>query len=636
VLETHPWRGVIRFESYDVDLRAGELRKHGHRIRLQDQPFRILQILLEHPGEVVTREELQRRIWPADTFVDFERGLNNAVKRLREALGDSADSPRYVETLPKRGYRFMGSVETRNGIREAVAGAENPVPPAQAIPKLGRPRLLLRAPVLATIGFALVGASVFALDAGGVRSRLLLRLRPPIIQSLAVLPLQNLSGDPAQEYFADGMTDGLITELAQIGSVRVISRTSVTRYKNTSKTLPEIARELNVDGIIEGTVQRSGDRMRVTAQLIDGRSDRHLWADTYEREVRDIFVLEREITQDVAGQIRSRLNPPGHSQVPLPKPVDLKALDLYLEGSYQISKAPTQEHVTRAQKLFQQATEADPNFAAAYIALAESYYTQLQISPEDRAKGKAAAEKAVTLNPSSSDAHEALGGIYVANWNWASAEAELRRAVALNLGNARAHETLCEYMEVMGRLEEDWNECQIAQDLDPNEDHLSTALEVRRQYEGAITLRRSLAERYPDDWYVRYALFRNYLLNGMPREAIQELAESLKAMGYSKESTSVRRVFAFSGNRAALRELAKIFERLHASHQIFLPLFVAEVYAQLGDKDRAFYWLEQGYARHELAGGFGDLCFLKLDHMLDPLRSDPRFADILRRMGLPQ
>src|SRR5215467_5453116 len=287
-------------------MRAGELRKHGIRIKLQDQPFCVLQVLLNHQGQVVTRDELQRQIWPSDTFVDFERGLNNAVKRLREALGDSADSPHYIETLPKRGYRFIASIETRNMVAVAAVTGEIPASP-RAIPKLARARLLRRAATVLAIGLALAAASLFAADAGGLRSRLLLSLRRPVIQSLAVLPIQNLSDDSAQEYFADGVTDGLISELSQISSVRVISRTSVMRYKKTDKQLPEIARELNVDGVVEGTVQRSpaGDRVRITAQLLYAPAERHIWAGIYERDLKDVFSLQQDLTQEITRQIRT-------------------------------------------------------------------------------------------------------------------------------------------------------------------------------------------------------------------------------------------------------------------------------------------------------------------------------------------
>jgi TolB-like protein/Flp pilus assembly protein TadD len=538
-----------------------------------------------------------------------------------------------VETLTKRGYRFIGDVKVENG-NVQVTVPEHAVTP-QIVPKPARRQLGFRTAISASLGLAIVGASLFGLDTGGWRSWLLLKLRPPAVHSLAVLPLQNLSGDVSQEYFVDGMTDGLITELSQIASIRVISRTSILRYKKTDKNLPDIARELNVDGIIEGTVQRSGDRVRVSAQLIHGPSDKHLWAATYEREARDIFALESEVTQDIAHQIRARLNSPGQPHPAYSRPIDIKALDAYLQGNYNLSLGPAEDRVRTAQKFIQQAIELDPNFAPAYMSLANSYFAGLQSSLGDRAKGIAAAEKAVALAPSSSDAHAVLGAVRFASWDWPSSEEELRKAIALNFGNVYAHESLCEYLEAMGRLGEDLNECQIAQELDPDSDHLSTTLEVRRQYEGAILLLRRLVERHPDDGILRYNLFRDYLLNGMPKEAVQELERSLILLGYPEDSARVHSAFVTSDYRAALRELAKGLEHLSAAHRIFLPRIVAEVYSQLGDKDRAFYWLEQGYERRDMVGTYGDLAWIKLDHQIDPLRTDPRFANLLHRMKLP-
>ena len=240
--------GSIRFDAFEVDFRKGEVRKHNFKIRLQDQPFRILQILLEHPGELVTREEIQRRIWPADTFVDFEKGLNNAIRKLRDALGDSADEPRFIETHSGRGYSFIGVVTATNGpdrIEKEVSSVE------VGAPIQSRP-LYRRSAIGALLSLAFV-ATLFGFDVGGVKEHWLPRASSPVIHSLAVLPLQNLSNDPNQEYFSDGMTDALITDLAQIGTLKVISRTSTIQYKQTKKTLPEIARELNVDGIVEGT-----------------------------------------------------------------------------------------------------------------------------------------------------------------------------------------------------------------------------------------------------------------------------------------------------------------------------------------------------------------------------------------------
>src|SRR6266852_9619135 len=329
----------IQFGAYELDPSSGELRKHGIKIRLQEQPLQILQQLLEHPGEVVTREELQKRIWPADTFVDFDHGLYSAVQRLRDALSDNAETPRYVETLPRRGYRFIASVHHENGI-EAKAESASVEAPAPVVQERPAPWHSLRIPVRVAAGVAVVVLLfALALKGGSHREKLLGKPVAPSIRSLAVLPLQNLSSDPNQEYFADGMTDALITDLAQIGSLKVISRTSTMRYKKSDKTLPEIARELNVDGIVEGTVQRSGDRVRITAQLIYGPLDKHLWANSYERDLSDVFALERDVTVEIARQVQAHLTTQ-HSEPPLARPraVNVKALEAYLHGKYHLDR----------------------------------------------------------------------------------------------------------------------------------------------------------------------------------------------------------------------------------------------------------------------------------------------------------
>src|SRR5712692_5341270 len=309
-------RSILRFGVFEVDVRAGELRKQGVRIKLQEQPFHVLTLLLQRPGEVITREELRSELWQSETFVDFDNSLNTSINKLREALGDSADNPRFIETLPRRGYRFLASV---SGIEGDARGYRNG--------EVGSGMRRFRWTV-ALVSFAVIAAALFVLNVFRVRDRILGSTRIPPIQSLAVLPLTNLSGDPDQEYFSDGMTDALITDLAQMGSVKVISRTSIMRYKKTDKSLPEIARELNVGGIIEGTVQRSGGRVRITAQLIHGLSDRHLWANTYERDLRDVLALQDEVARDVANEIKVKLTPQEQARLTRARPVNPEAHEL--------------------------------------------------------------------------------------------------------------------------------------------------------------------------------------------------------------------------------------------------------------------------------------------------------------------
>src|SRR6202521_1849860 len=523
----------IQFGAFELDSAAGELRKHGIKIRLQEQPLQILQQLLEHPGEVVTREELQKRIWPADTFVDFDHGLYSAVQRLRDALGDMAETPRYVETLPRRGYRFVGP----------ISGAASHGEAAETIQKIEtrrKPRLRYRPIVIAALTVVAATATLLALDLGGLRSRLLVRASPPAIHSLAVIPLANLSNDPNQEYFSDGMTDALITNLAQIGSLKVISRTSSMQYKQTKKSLPEIARELNVDGIVEGTVQRSGDRVRITAQLIHGPSDKHLWANSYERDARNVLFMESEIAGAIADQIQTKLTPEQEARLASARPVNVKALEAYLQGKYHLDRVGEgfgDEEGKKAAQYFQQAIDADPNFVQAYIGLANAHSGLSLSSREDSAIRKRAAERAAELDPSSWDARVILAGIKIGRWDWPGAEEGFRRAITLTPNNAEAHGSFAEYLDKVGRLEEGWKELQIAQELNPNPDALPSALELpqalyyRGDCDHAIELLLRVTERNPKDGQTHLRLSQCYEEKGMYKEGIEELVKAVTLYG---------------------------------------------------------------------------------------------------------
>src|SRR5438105_4190980 len=340
-------RGVIHFGEFELAAAAGNLYRNGTKLKLQDQPLQILQILLRRPGEVVTREELQQKIWPSDTFVDFDHGINNAIKRLREALGDAAETPRYVETLPRRGYRFIGKIECD----------------------------------------------------------------VPRMRSLVVLPLENLSHDPQQEYFADGLTEALITTLAKIGELRVVSRTSAMLYKCVRKPLSEIARELEVDAIVEGTVLRAGHRVRITAQLIDAAKETHLWAESYERDLRDVLALQSELPQALAREVRVKIAPQEQALLAQPHPVDPEAYEAYLKGRYHWNRR-SGEALPKAVQYFQQAIAKDPTFAAAYSGLADCLsvlgYWGLVPPDEGCGKAKGLADKALEMDHSLAEAHASL------------------------------------------------------------------------------------------------------------------------------------------------------------------------------------------------------------------------------------
>lgn len=453
-----------------------------------------------------------------------------------------------------------------------------------------------------------------------------------------MLPLANLSGDPAQEYFSDGMTDALITDLAQIGSLKVISRTSSMQYKETRKSLPEIAHELNVDGIVEGTVQRSGDRVRITVQLIHSPSDRHLWANTYEGDFRDGFALERNVTKDITRQVQARIMP--QSQIPQMQPgtTNPKALDAYLQGNYYLNRYGNgfgAEEMKKAAEFFQQAIDADPKFAPAYFGLAHAYDSLPLVSPSDAAIVRKAEETGVALAPNSPEAQRTLADDKLDDLDWSGAEKQLRRAVALNPNDTALHDDFCELLSEMRRLDEGLKECQIAQELDPNNDHLSSILYKRGECDHAISILRLMIERHSANGGLHFMLFQCYVQKQDSKEAVEELQRFLVLYGLSNSAVRIHEVFATSGFRSAMVQWTKEMENLQANKEFYLPVNLADAYAVLGDNDHALYWLGQAVEHRGMIAAGAPATSLGADPMLASLHSDPRFKDLVRRIGLP-
>jgi len=583
----------------------------------------VLVCLAAQAGASVPKEELLKSVWP-DTFVTDD-GLIRAISELRKVFQDDARESRVIQTIPKRGYRLVLPVLPTNGSGAAVTQTA-PSAAVMGDVKWGNRRLWMWATGIA----AAVLISALVMD---VRSRRANLESAPPIKSLAVLPLQNLSGDPAQEYFSDGITDALITDLAQIGSLKVISRTSSMQYKQTKKSMPEIARELNADGIIEGTLQRSGDRVRITTQLIHGPSDKHLWAKSYERDVHDVFALERDLTQEMAGEIQAHLKTPNEARPVQARPVSGKALEAYLQGSYYVNRL-SEEETRKAQEYFEQAIDEDPAFAAAYAGLARSHYGLFQGSSEDAAIAKKSAEKALELDPTLSDAWMILGKIKLDSWDWSGMEKDYRKAIELNPSNASAHEELGEYLHALGRLDEGLQECQIAQQLDPNQNHLAAILYFRGEFDRSIELNLIMLRKDPNNVVVHHNLYLDYEAKGLYKDAIQHLEQMWARAGFPDVAANLDRAFIVSGYTGAMREYAEQLEHLHAAKKIFGPVNLAGIYAILGNKDRAFYWLEEAYQHGKGSGIY--LWMLKSYHALGPLHTDPRYTDLLRRMGLPQ
>jgi len=632
---------AVRFGPFEADLRAGELRKHGVKLKLVGQPFEVLAMLLESPGQLVTREELRTRLWPTDTFVDFDHGLNAAVNKLRDALSESAEKPTYVETLPRRGYRFISAVDLPDSlglklpVPEMPASLESPVVVAETqIPsRYGRRRVFVTALVLVVIL-----AVVFGFDLGGVRHRLVGEPSVPRIQSIAVLPLENLSKDPEQEYFADGMTDELITNLAQISALRVISRTSAMQYKGTKKSLSEIARELRVDAVVEGTVMHSGDRVRITAQLIEASTDHHLWAASYDRDLQNVLSMQEEVTRAIVSEVRVKLTAQEQARLASMHPINPEAFQLWLKGRYYWYKL-NPEGLQKAIEYFQQALEKDPTYAPAYAGLADSYnlLAFFNVFPprEVMPKAKAAAVKALELDDNLAEAHVSLGWAgFTYDLDWPAAGKHFERAIVLNPAYPLAHSYYSLYLGALGRPEEGLTEAKRALDLDPVSPAINhyviVQLYLARRFDEAIEQCRKTLELDPSFTPVHGTLAEVYSAKGMYREALAEYEEYSALSGGSPRSTAfVGYAHARLGQRS---QAFRVLEQLRAaSKQKYVPaLSFAIVYVGLGEKEQAFLWLEKAYDERT-----NSLAYLKVQATWDPLRSDPRFADLVRRIGLP-
>jgi len=631
-----PGPHVVRFGVYDADLSAGELRKQGVRIRLPEQPFQLLAILLERPGEVVTREDLQKRLWPDGIFVDVEQGLNAAVKRLRDVLGDSSETPRYIETLPRHGYRFIGSVnstKSHGGATEIAASIETQSAHSSRYRQIA----------IAAAAVVAAAAALLALDLGGVRSRLFSRVNVPAIHSLVVLPLTSLSNDPSQEYFADGMTDALITELSQIGALKVTSRTTAMHYKKLDKTSPQIARELGVTGLIEGTVQRAGDRVRISVQLIYGPADKHLWANSYERDLRDVLALEREMARGIAKEIEVKLTPQEQARLAQARPVNLKALEAYLQGKYHLDEVEKlqyvsgkentqQEELDLARNFFQRAIDLDPNYAASHVGLSKTWF-EAPVTEGGPEKTRAALEKALELEPDLAEAHLWLAQLeHLREWNWSAAEREFKRAIELNPSSGDAHASYMGFLDTMGRFEEGMREFSRVQELDPGHyPPTPNPFFERRQYDKAIEMDRNDIDRHAFGFLPHWDLAINYEAKGMHDDSVKEWEQLYRMLGYEDVANAMHRAFERSGYRGAYREWARELEEFAARDKRIDRWMPAMAYAWLGEKDRAFFWLEKAYENRETA-----VPGLRVDPLWDNLRSDPRFNDLLRRVGMPQ
>jgi TolB-like protein/DNA-binding winged helix-turn-helix (wHTH) protein len=565
----------IRFGAFELDLRTGELRKQGVKIKLQDQPFQILSMLLGRPGAVVTREELRNRLWPSDTFVDFDHSLNKAVNKLREALGDSAENSRFIETLAKRGYRFILNLQ------------------------------------------------------GG----------PGQIRSLLVLPLENLSRDPEREYFADGLTEQLTTKLARISALRVLSRTTAMLYKGARKPLPEIASELHVDGVVVGAVLRSGERVRISAQLIHAPSDTHLWAESYERDMRNVLALQSEVAQAIARGIQVKLTPQEEAHFAEVNIVDPEAYEAYLKGRFHWNRRNAEEF-GKAVRCFQQAIAKDPTYAVAYAGLADSLsiigFWGLVPPVEGSGRAKGLALKALEMDLGLAEAHVSLAwATMLYDYDFPAAEREFERAIELNPRLTQAHQWFGFYLALMGRYEESYTELKRAIRLDPCSSIVHWTFGFvywrARRYDQAIEQQEKALELdfHSAQWHWGLGVA---CLDGEKYErAISALQRAdVLSPGAPPILGYLGAAYASAGQLDSAQKILLHLNGLSGQQRV-TPYYIGRIHAALGKKDEALHWLETAYQERDPF-----MLLLKTEAGFDDLRSAPRFQDLMRSMNFQQ
>jgi TolB-like protein/DNA-binding winged helix-turn-helix (wHTH) protein/Tfp pilus assembly protein PilF len=609
-------QSVIHFGIFEIDTATNELRRKGIKVKLQEQPFQILLALVERPQQLVTRSELKSRLWPADTNVDFDQGLNRAVAKLRDALDDPAEQPVYIQTISRKGYRFLAPVETIEAAGNRIA-----------------------VPMLPTGGWAVAGGIAIIV---AVITLLFLRFgqsnarAQTQIRSIAVLPFENISGDPQQEFLSDGITDALITELAELKEVSVLSRASVMGYKGRQVPLTQIAQALKVDALIEGTTIRSEDTVRITVQLVSARNGTHVWAQTYEHPFNSIIALQDNIAKDVSEQIHANLQLGQASK----RETNGIAYEAYLRGrSYVFAGFDTPQTLRRSQHYFEQAIQADPNFAPAYSGLAESYVLLSEfrwLSPNDAYRpAREAIKKALQLDPTIGEAHTALGWLsWRHEWDWQTAEKEYRYGCELSPNDVDAYQALTWFLAWRGRTAEALEEIARIRQIDPTQvlplDEAGIYYH-QRNYKSLVEVGQKSVTLRPDFWVSHYFLGVGYEGSGQLPAAIAEYKKAAEmSQGDTDPTAQLAHGYAVAGQRA---EAEQILGRLqeNAKTRYVSPYMIATIYAGLGQKEKAFYFLEKAYAERSTDLPY----FLKADVRLDQIRSDPRFHDLFGRLSLP-
>ena len=612
---------IIQFGLFRCDPNAGELRKEGVKVKLQDQPFRVLALLLERAGHVVTREELRQRVWPTDVYVAFDQGLNNAIKKVRDALGDSADNPRFIETVAKHGYRFLA-----------------PASPVQTPPVTMPSRFALSpARKAALITLAVICLSVSL--AYWVWHRPATHSKPSSEKVvLAVLPFDNLSHDPDQEFFSDGLTEEMVAQLGKLSPERlsVVPPSSVMKYKGSSTAVSQIAKELHADYLLRGSTRHATDRVRITVQLIQMRDQTALWGESYDREVKDVLALQVSVARTIVNQIRITLTPEEQTRLASPRQLEPAAYEAYLKGRYYWNKR-TADGMQKASLYFQQAIDRDPAYGAAYSGLADcnsgltwhGFKSPAQALPN----ANAAALKAIEIDPQSAEAHASLGLVLNHRLDWVGAEREFKRALQLDPYYANAHHWYGDYLSIKGRHDEALLEARQALELDPLNLMIGTWVGLRyylaRKYDRAIEQARSTVDLDPSFAAAHLVLGESYVQAGRYEEGLTELQRAASLSGNSPLYVAQLGVaHAAAGRKTeALRiigQLQKISNEKYVS-----PYGLAQIYAALNDKGETLKWLQTAYDDHSVW-----MSYLAVDPVFDRFHADQRFEQLVQRLAL--
>jgi TolB-like protein/DNA-binding winged helix-turn-helix (wHTH) protein/Flp pilus assembly protein TadD len=617
---TSPLTGIFQFGVFQLDLNAGELHKAGVKVKLQDQPFRLLAVLVEHAGQVVTRDELRQKVWPSNVYVDFDQGLNNAIKKVREALGDSADSPRLIETVARHGYRFISPVSA------VPAAPLQPRFPLGSRAFRNAIAIGLTAILLAALGYRLWHQSVMHTAPSSDRV------------TLAVLPFDNLSGDPNQEFLSEGLTEEMIAQLGKLNpdQLTVIARGSVAKYKGSTLSVNQIGGELHTDYLVEGSVRRVPDRVRITVHLIRVSDQTDRWAESYDRNVKDILEVEDSVARTIANRINITLAPAAASRLATPRSVEPAAYEAYLKGRYHWNKR-TAEGMQKAEVFFQQAIDKDPSYGAAYSGLADCNsgltWHGFTSPSETLPRAHAAALKAIEIDPQSAEAHASLGLVLDHEWDWSGAETEFKRALQLDRRYANAHHWYGDNLSILGRHDEALLEARKASDLDPLNLMIGTWLGLRyylaRNYESAIEQGRNTVDLDPNFAASHLLLGEAYVQKGFREKGLAELQSAASLSGNNPlYLAQVAVAYASIGRRAEALQIAERLQANSASRYVS-PYGLAQIYAVLKDKEQTFKWLQVSYDGRAVW-----VSYLAVDPVFDGYRSDQRFQDLLRRVHL--